>query len=94
MKRETRQAALAAAVLACAQPNAHGFEWNAAVGFGVWQSDNETRSSTNELDETTLEPVFAVSAAHDSKSLLLNASYRIEGRDFLDDIVDDATVVT
>ena len=69
-------------------------DWSVSVGGGVWQSDNETRSSTTELDEITYEPSATVTVGHDTRTLQIDADYRFERRDFKDDIQRDQSVLT
>ena len=83
-----------AAALGVSTLPALAVDWNASVGMGVWHSDNETRSNTTKLDEITYEPNASVNVAHQTRTLQLDAAYRVERRDFKDDLQLDQTVLT
>ncbi|MEM1434610.1 MAG: hypothetical protein AAGG11_11185 [Pseudomonadota bacterium] len=84
----------AAAVMLLASPSALALEWNGLVGFGVWQSDNETRSSSTEREETTFEPIVGLSLRENTAALQIDANYTAQRRLFKNDTFNDLTIVT
>lgn len=92
--KHKRQCQLLVVSLCGVATAAQGIEYTGSLGFGAWWSDNENQSRRAPRDEITLEPNVGLNLTHDSATLQLNADYRAERRDFVDDVFDDRTLVT